>query len=686
MTQEKSIRTEDNPLLQPAATPYGLPPFDRIELRHYEPAFEQALAAARDEIKAITENPAAPTFDNTIAALERSGRLMDDILTIFFALHNAETSDEMDAIAERIQVKAVEYSNDIYLDPVLFERVRTVYDNRASLCLDTEDAKLLEETYKSFVRGGAGLDEDAKRRYREITGELSSLSLRFEQNVLAATNDFTLDIPAGDADKVSGMPDFVVESMAAEARSRGRDGWCVTLHAASYIPFMTYSPDRSMRKTLWRAYNTRGIGAHDNRDIIIRMTALRLELAGLFGYPDYASYVLEERMAGSVATVEKFMDELLTATKSRADEEVATLTAYAAEQGLCEDALMPWDWSYVSEKYKSARYALSDEETKPYLELDNVRRGIFMLAEKLYGIRFTHNPDIPVYHPDVTAYEVHEADGRFTGVIYMDFFPRATKRGGAWMTNYRSMYTTPDGREIRPAVTLCGNFTKPTPTSPSLLTFREFETFLHEFGHCLHGLFAEGKYASLTGTSVYRDFVELPSQIMENWATEKDFLDMFAVHYVTGEKMPQALIDKIVAAKNYLAAYANVRQLSFGMTDMAWHTVKAPVTCSVEEFEHTAMQPTQVLPYIEGTAMSPSFTHIFGGGYAAGYYGYKWAEVLEADAFSLFEEKGIFSREVAGSFRRNILSRGGSEHPMTLYVRFRGHEPATKALIDKMLR
>lgn len=686
MTQEKSIRTEDNPLLQPAATPYGLPPFDRIELRHYEPAFEQALAAARDEIKAITENPAAPTFDNTIAALERSGRLMDDILTIFFALHNAETSDEMDAIAERIQVKAVEYSNDIYLDPVLFERVRTVYDNRASLCLDTEDAKLLEETYKSFVRGGAGLDEDAKRRYREITGELSSLSLRFEQNVLAATNDFTLDIPACDADKVSGMPDFVVESMAAEARSRGRDGWCVTLHAASYIPFMTYSPDRSMRETLWRAYNTRGIGAHDNRDIIIRMTALRLELAGLFGYPDYASYVLEERMAGSVATVEKFMDELLTATKSRADEEVATLTAYAAEQGLCEGALMPWDWSYVSEKYKSARYALSDEETKPYLELDNVRRGIFMLAEKLYGIRFTHNPDIPVYHPDVTAYEVHEADGRFTGVIYMDFFPRATKRGGAWMTNYRSMYTTPDGREVRPAVTLCGNFTKPTPTSPSLLTFREFETFLHEFGHCLHGLFAEGKYASLTGTSVYRDFVELPSQIMENWATEKDFLDMFAVHYVTGEKMPQALIDKIVAAKNYLAAYANVRQLSFGMTDMAWHTVKAPVTCSVEEFEHTAMQPTQVLPYIEGTAMSPSFTHIFGGGYAAGYYGYKWAEVLEADAFSLFEEKGIFSREVAGSFRRNILSRGGSEHPMTLYVRFRGHEPATKALIDKMLR
>ncbi len=677
---------EENPLLQPAATPYGLPPFDRIELQHYEPAFEQALAVARDEIKTITENPAAPTFENTIAALERSGRLMDDILTIFFALHNAETSDEMDVIAERIQVKAVEYSNDIYLDPVLFERVRTVYDNRASLCLDTEDAKLLEETYKSFVRGGADLDEDAKKRYREITGELSSLSLRFEQNVLAATNDFTLDIPAGDADKISDMPDFVVESMAAEARSRGHDGWSVTLHAASYIPFMTYSSDRSMRETLWRTYNTRGIGAHENRDIIIRMTSLRLELAELFGYPDYASYVLEERMAGSVDTVWKFMDELLTATKSRADEEVATLTAYAAEQGLCDGALMPWDWSYVSEKYKSARYALSDEETKPYLELDNVRRGIFMLAEKLYGIRFTHNPDIPVYHPDVTAYEVHEADGRFTGVIYMDFFPRATKRGGAWMTNYRSMYTTSDGCEIRPAVTLCGNFTKPTPTSPSLLTFREFETFLHEFGHCLHGLFAEGKYASLTGTSVYRDFVELPSQIMENWATEKEFLDMFAVHYVTGEKMPQKLIDKIVAAKNYLAAYANVRQLSFGMTDMAWHTVKTSVTCSVEEFEHMAMLPTQVLPHIEGTAMSPSFTHIFGGGYAAGYYGYKWAEVLEADAFSLFEEKGIFSREVAGSFRRNILSRGGSEHPMTLYKRFRGHEPATKALIDKILR
>ena len=400
-----------------------------------------------------------------------------------------------------------------------------------------------------------------------------------------------------------------------------------------------------------------------------------------------ADVVLE--VAGTEETVQNFLARLLDATRQRALDEVALLEGYAREQLYDADfRLMPWDWAYVAERYKQAHYALSDEEIKPYLELESVKQGIFRLADKLYGLRFEANPAIPVYHPDVTAYEVYEADGRFLGVLYMDFFPRATKKGGAWMTNYRPMYTTADGEEVRPAVTLCGNFTKPTPGTPSLLTFDELETFLHEFGHCLHGLLAEGRYASLTGTSVYRDFVELPSQLMENWASEKAFLDLFARHYRTGEAMPQALIDKIAAARNYLAAYANVRQLGFGLTDMAWHTLTADdaLPTDVVVFEQAAAEPARVLPRIDGTALSPAFTHIFAGGYAAGYYGYKWAEVLEADAFALFRERGIFNREVADSFRRNILSKGGSEHPMTLYMRFRGHRPDPQALIDKILK
>lgn len=680
----------DNPLIQPAGTPHEVPRFDIIKPAHYEPAFDYALAQARQEVESIANNPEAPTFDNTIVALERSGRTLDHVSTVFFALQAADTSDEIDAIAERVQPRLVEYSNDINLDPKLFERVKKVYEDKDRYELDAQDSMLLEETYKGFVRGGAALDEAGKARYREITSELSMLTLKFEQNVLAATNGYTLDIPAEDSAKVAGLPDFVKESMAAEAAARGRDGWTVTLQMASYGPFMTYSDNRELKETLWKEYNTRGMKGdrNDNTENIKRIAELRLELANLFGYPTYADYVLQDRMAGNVETVDSFIKELSEATKPRALEEVAMLQNYAVEAGLYDKdfRLMPWDWSYVSEKYKNAAYSLSDEEVKPYLELERVKQGIFALAGKLYGIKFTANPSIPVYHPDVTAYEVTDRDGSFLGVIYMDFFPRASKRGGAWMTNFRPMYTTSEGEEVRPLVTMNGNFTKPTPTTPSLLTFSEFETFLHEFGHSLHGLFAEGKYASQTGTSVYRDFVELPSQLMENWATRPEFLDMFAVHYQTGEKMPRELIDKIAAAKNYLAAYSNVRQLGYAATDMAWHTITEPVSAGIEEFECKATEPMQVVPYVAGTAMSPAFTHIFGGGYASGYYGYKWSEVLEADAFSLFEEKGVFDEGVASSFRENILSKGGSEHPMTLYVRFRGHKPQTSALIDKILR
>ncbi len=680
---------DNNPLIREKKTPHGTPLFNEIELKHYAPAFDYALKIAREEVKAITENPEKPTFENTIEALERSGSKLNEVSAIFFNLNECETSDQMQELALEIQPELVAFSNDITLDPKLFERVKTVYENRDSLDLDNEQRMLLEKTYKNFSRSGAALNDADKETYRQLSSELSSLSLQFGQNVLAATNAFAINIPPDQAEKVAELPDFVKEGMAAEAKARGEEGWSVTLQYASMSPFLTYSSNRELKEQLWKKYNSRCLeeGENDNRAIIRRITELRLEIARLLGYDTFADYVLEERMAQSAPTVNDFLDELLTATISYARNDFNTVADYARKSGIygADFELMPWDWAYFSEKYKNEKYALNEEEIKPYLQLENVKKGIFSLAEKLYGIRFVENPEIEVYHPDVTAYEVFDENNNFIGVLYMDFFPRASKRGGAWMTNFREMYTSKDGEEVRPLVSMCGNFTKPTDTTPSLLTFDEFSTFLHEFGHCLHGLFAQGKYASLTGTNVYRDFVELPSQIMENWATEEEFLDICAVHYQTGEKMPRELIDKIVAAKNYLAAYANVRQLSFGITDMAWHSITAPVDEEVESFEKRVTAEAQILPAVAGTAMSPSFTHIFSGGYAAGYYSYKWSEVLAADGFSLFKEKGIFNRDVAQSFRENILSKGGSEHPMELYVRFRGHKPETKALIDKII-
>ena len=586
----------------------------------------------------------------------------------------------MPEIAQRVQPKLTQLSNDISLNPELFARVKAVYEH-PGWCLSSEDKKLLEDTYKSFARSGAALSEADKELYRQYTTELSALTLQFGQNSLAATNAFTLNII--DPARVAELPTFVKETLAADAKARGQKGWTVTLQAPSYIPFLTYSSDRALKEQLWRASNSRALGgAYDNTEVIRKIVDTRLKIANLLGYKNYADYVLENRMAENTPTVQNFLQELLTATKSHADADYKRVNDYAASLGF-EGALMPWDWAYYSQKYKDAHYSLNDELIKPYLQLENVKKGVFLLANKLYGLNFTPNPDIEVYHPDVTAYDVTDAEGRFMAVLYLDFFPRETKRAGAWMTEFRGAKTV-DGKEVRPHVSLVMNFTKPTETEPSLLTFDELETFLHEFGHALHGMLGEGTYESLTGTSVYRDFVELPSQIMENWATEKEFLDLWAVHYKTGEPIPAEIVDRIIAAKNYLAAYANVRQLSFGMTDMAWHTLTEPFTGDVAAFEQSAMAPTQVLPVVEGTAMSPAFTHIFAGGYAAGYYGYKWAEVLEADAFSLFKEKGIFNPEVSGAFRKHILSKGGSEHPMELYVRFRGHKPETQALIDKM--
>ena len=668
-----------NPLLAEWNTPHQTPPFESIKLEHYMPAFETAIAVSRAEVDAIVNNPAKPTFANTILALELQGSLLDRIGGVFFNLNEADTSDELQKIAIEIQPQLTALSNDVSLNPELFKRVKYVYEN-PGLFLSKEDKKLLEDCYKGFVRGGANLSEQDKELYRQYTGELSSLTLKFGQNSLAATNAFSYNIT--DAKKVAELPSFVQEGLAMEAKARGQKGWTVTLKAPSYGPFMTYSSQRDIKEKLWKAYNSRALGGEfDNSDNIRQITALRLKIANLLGYNCYADYVLDNRMAQNTHTVLSFLEELRAATIEYAAKDVADITAYAQSLGL-EGELMPWDFGYYSEKYKNEKYAVSDELVKPYLKLDNVIDAVFMLASRLYGLTFTPAENISVYHPDVTAYEVTDNNGEHLAVLYLDFFPRESKRSGAWMTEFRGTSVT-NGVETRPLVSLVMNFTKPTETTPSLLTFDELTTFLHEFGHSLHGMLAKGKYESLNGTSVLRDFVELPSQIMENWAYEQQYLDLWAKHYQTGETMPTELIEKLVAAKNYLAAYANIRQLSFGLTDMAWHTLTEPYTGCVEAFEKASMESTKVVPAIPGTAMATAFGHIFSGGYAAGYYGYKWAEVLAADGYSLFQQNGIFDSKTAAAFR-TLLSSGGKVHPMDLYVAFRGHKPQTKALIDQM--
>ena len=675
-----------NPLLAEWDTPYATPPFDKIKISDYEPAFETAIAVSRAEIDAIVNNPAKPTFKNTIVAMERQGELLGRISGIFYNLREADTSDEMDAIAMRIQPKMTELSNDISLNPALFARVKAVYEGSRHGLSDV-DIKLLEETYKGFARSGAELSDEKKEEYRKYSSSLAASTLLFGQNSLSATNAFAINIT--DAKKVAELPDFVKEGMAADAKARGEKGWSVTLKAPSYIPFMTYSTQRDLKEKLYRAYNSRALGGEfDNTNVIKSIISDRLAIASLLGYKTYADYVLEDKMAESSENVNNFLSELRDQTLEYGRKDYAMINEFAKQNGLKED-VMPWDWAYYTEKYKSEKYAINDEQVKPYLKLDNVIKGVFLLAEKLYGLSFVPNKDIQVYHPDVTAYEVYDKDvngkRELLSILYLDFFPRESKRSGAWMTEFRGAKVV-NGEEIRPLVSLVMNFTKPTETMPSLLTFDEFETFLHEFGHALHGMLAKGEYESMNGTAVYRDFVELPSQIMENWATEKEYLDMWAVHYQTGEKIPAQLIEKIVAAKNYLAAYLNLRQLSFGMSDMKWHmlTDKSQIEAlDIETFEREAVTSVQITPLVEGTSMAPAFTHIFSGGYAAGYYGYKWAEVLAADAYSLFQEKGIFDAQTASKFR-HLLEQGGQRHPMDIYVEFRGHKPETKALIESM--
>ncbi len=664
-----------NPLLAEWDTPHATPPFDKIKISDYEPAFETAIAVNRAEVEAIINNPAEPSFNNTILALENQGELLERISSVFFNMLSCNTSKELQDISMRVQPKLTELGNDIQLNPELFKRVKAVYENPGWF-LSAEDKKLLEDTYKGFVRSGANLSDEDKELYRQYSSELSQLTLKFGQNSLAANNAYCLNITS--AKKVAELPDFVKESMAMEAKARGQKGWTVTLKAPSYVPFVTYSSQRDLKEKLYKARNSGTIGGEfDNTENIRKITALRLKIANLLGYECYADYVLDNRMAEKTATVNSFLAELLAQTKEYAVKDYNTINEYAQSLGFKGD-IQAWDWSYYSEKYKNEKYAISDEAVKPYLELENAKQAVFMLANKLYGLEFKPAEGVAKYHEDVAVYEVSEANGDHLAILYLDFYPRDSKRAGAWMTEFRGA----EG-DIRPLVSLVMNFTKPTETTPSLITFDEFTTFLHEFGHACHGMLAKGKHGSLNGTNVFRDFVELPSQILENWAFEKEYLDLWAKHYQTGEAMPAELIEKIIAAKNYLAAYANVRQVSFGMTDMAWHTLKTPYEGDIVEFEQKAMEEAQVLPVVEGTALSPSFGHLFSGGYAAGYYGYKWAEVLAADGYSLFTENGIFDKATAKKFRA-LLEAGGKEHPMDLYVKFRGHKPQTKALIDQM--
>ena len=671
-----------NPLLTESTAPFGAPEFDKIENEHYLPAFEQGIAEAKAEIDAIVANQEEPTFENTIEAMEYAGQTLSKVASIFYAVMEAHTDETKQQIAEQISPMLTEYSMYVSLNNDLFQRVKAVYEKKDELGLAQDQMTLLEDNYKSFVRGGANLSDEDKAVYSKLSEELSLTTLQFSKNVLAATNAYTLHIT--DSTELGGLPEFVKTMGAETAAEKGLEGWAFTLDYPSYGPFLKYSTNRELRKQVWMAYNTRAIGGEfDNTEIVKKIIDLRIKIANILGYETYADYALEERMAKNKKTVDEFVMQLLKPSMEFAKKDVADVLAYAKKNGFEENVLQPWDFSYWSERYQEAEYSLSAEELKPYFQLESCIDAVFGLATRLYGITFEERNDIPVYHQDVKVYEVKDADGSHLSLFYADFFPRASKRGGAWMTDFRGQ-SVRDGVEYRPFVTIVCNFTKPTADAPALITHDELTTFLHEFGHALHGMLAKGRYPSLTGTSVSRDFVELPSQIMENWAFEPEYLNSFAKHYQTGEPIPAELIEKIVAAKNYLAAYGQVRQLHFGYLDMAWHSLKEVPAVGTVEFEQSVLAPWGVLPAAEGAAFSTSFSHIFSGGYSAGYYSYKWAEVLEADAFSLFKEKGIFNTEVADSFRKNILEKGGAEDEAVIYRNFRGHDPQPEALMKKL--
>ena len=677
-----AMLTAQNPFLdyQNWKTPHGTYPFDAIKVEHYMPAFDEGIKQGLAEIDAIANNPAAPTFANTIEAYEKAGKLLSVVASCFYNLTSAETNDSLAALELELSPKLSEYSSTILLNEKLFERIKTVYEQKDKLKLTAEQSKMLDDIYEGFANNGANLSAEDKEQFKALQAKLSKLTLVYGQNVLKATNAWTRLIK--DESLLAGLSDDTKQMLHANAAKKGLDGWLLDLKPTTYIPVMKYCDNRDIRRELYMAYNTRCIGGEfDNTQNIKEIVNTRLALANLFGKACYADKSLHKTMAETKENVYRLLDQLRDAYIPVARAEYDELQQFADSLGFYA-TLQAWDWSYYSEKLKNEKYALSDDELRPYFELENVKKGVFNLANKLYGLTFVKNPNIQVYHPEVDAYDVFDAKGKFLAVYYCDFHPRDGKRGGAWMNDYKPQYR--DGKtDSRPHIVNVMNFTRATADKPALLTYDEVETFLHEFGHGLHGMLTRCQYASMSGTNVPRDFVELPSQFNENFLGEKAFLDTFAKHYLTGEPMPQALIDKIKAAQNYHAAYACARQLSFGYLDMAWHTITEPFDGDVIAFGNAAMEQVKVLPVVPETQMETAFTHIFAGGYAAGYYSYKWSEVLDADAFSVFKKNGIFDKKTADSFRTNILERGGTEPAMTLYKRFRGQEPTVDALMER---
>lgn len=667
--------------MNPLLNPFDTAPFSKIKDEHFKPAFLEAMEAARKEIDTITDNPNDPTFENTIEALEFTGQHLDRISSLFFNLNSAETNPEIQKIAQEISPLLSEFSNDVTLNEELFKRIKSIYGEKDALNLSTEQQTLLEKKYKSFSRNGANLPEDKKKRLREIDTELAKLKLQFGENVLAETNKYELHL-TNESD-LDGLPDGEKEAAAQLAKSKDKDGWLVTLDYPSYIPFMKYAKNRELRKTLSLAFGGKGFHEDelDNQSNVLKITKLRHERANLLGYETHAHFVLEERMAETPKKVHAFLNELLEKAKPAAKREFKQLEDFAKELDSI-DRLQKWDSSYYSEKLKQKLFNLDDEKLKPYFKLENVIAGVFKVAEKLFGLRFEEVFDVDTYHEEVKTYKVYDLDNNFISLFYADFHPRKGKRGGAWMTSYKSQYKR-NGENVRPHVSNVCNFTRSTPSKPSLLTFTEVTTLFHEFGHGLHGMLANTTYPSLSGTSVYWDFVELPSQVMENWCYEKEALELFATHYESGEVIPMEFVEKIKESATFQEGMATLRQLSFGLLDMAWHGGDPSNITDVKVHETKAFSGTQLYPDTPETCMSTAFSHIFQGGYSSGYYSYKWAEVLDADAFAFFKEKGIFNKEVATMFKENILSKGGTEKPMVLYKRFRGSEPKIEALLER---
>ena len=673
-----------NPFFSKYTTIHEVPPFDQIKLEDYEEAFMEGIRRDDEHIDKIINNPEPPTFDNTIIEEDDENEyyaLLDKVSAVFFNLLSAETNDEMDALAQKIQPALTKHANDVSLNKRLFERIKAVHDNHRPLT--PEEECLLQKSYDGFVRSGALLDEEGKAKLRALTEEGSMLSLQFSQNLLKEKKAFSLHIT--DENDLKGLPDTQKEAARHEAKERNLDGWVFTLDFPSYGPFMQYAENRDLREKMFMAYNT--LCTHENEtnniDICKRLINIRRETAQLLGYDTYADYVLVKRMASNVANVYKLLDDLIDAYKPTAVAEKEELKQMAKRMNGEDFKLMPWDGAFYSHKLQLEKYNVDAEMVRPYFELSKVIEGVFGLATRLYGITFQENKDIPVYHPDVKAYEVFDKDGSYLAVLYADFYPRKGKQGGAWMTSYQDQWINQKGENIRPHVSLVMNFTKPTADKPALLTLGEVETFLHEFGHSLHGMFANTRFSSLSGTNVWWDFVELPSQFMENFSLEREFLSTFAYHYKTGEPMPDDLIQRLIDGRNFAVASACLRQVSFGLLDMAYYTKEKPFEDDLIKFEKKAWEKAIIGTQLENTCMTVQFSHIMAGGYSVGYYSYKWAEVLDADAFAVFKREGVFNRETAQRFRDCILSKGGTEHPMTLYKRFRGGEPTIDALLER---